>query len=159
MMKTSYGFGANLWRFQGIYSAFWVILIFLLFLPFEPELNESKNGFIMFVFFVMLWGWINLWLQPIVQIEKDGIFIVRLLGMAKRKVKWNNIRIFKKVRTFTRFGLIGTDPRYAVIKIKDGIFLDRRAAILSFFKEYDEFIEAIEKHLSPEDIITDKNYT
>ena len=155
-MKTSYGLGANLWRFQGLYSAFWLILGFLLLSFFEPGFNESsRNEFIVIIFFVILWGWINLWLQPIVQIEEDGIFIIRLLGMAKRKVKWDNIRIFKKIRTFTRFALIGTDPRYTIIKIKDGIFPDRRAVILSFFKDYDKFIEEIEKHLSPEDIITD----
>lgn len=158
-MKTSYGVGANIWRFQGFYSAFWLILLFYLSSKFDSNFNESVMPFIIFTFFVILWGWINLWLQPIVQIEEDGILVKRLGIAARRKVNWNNFKLYKKVRTITRYCLIGTDPRYSIIEIKDGTIFDKRVAILSFFKDYDEFVAQIEKHLDSSDIVTDKNYS
>jgi len=157
MKSTSYSFGAQIFRYQGIYLACCIFII-IAFLPIiQPDYTGAKIHFIALALLFILWGIINLWLQPMVKIDNDGLLIKRL-GVIERKVKWNNFKLFKKVRTVTRFSLIGLDPRYLVVEIKDGLFFDKRISILSFFKGYDEFASEIERNLNSIDIITDKDY-
>ena len=157
MKITSYSFGGSVWRYQGFYVAF-ILAIIVFFLPIiEPGYSGLRIKFIAFILACIFWGLINLWLQPIVKINDEGLLIVRF-GVIQRKLKWNNLKLCKKVRTITRYSLIGLDPRYSIIKIKDGTIFDQHIAILSFFKGYDEFIDIIEKNINSEDITTDEKY-
>lgn len=157
MTETKYSIGGQFWRFQGIYLALCFLGLLFLLPYIEPEFKGSVTVFIVIIYALVFYGCINLWLQPIIRIEEDGLLIIRL-GIVKRKVKWNNIILQKKIRTLTRFSLIGIDPRYVVIKIKDGTFIDNRIAILSFFKGYDIFVKKIEEELKSEDVISDMRY-
>ena len=68
------------------------------------------------------------------------------------------MKLKKKIRGFTRPDVIGSDPRYALIIIKDGTIIDKYAIILPVFKEYDDFISEIESKLSKDDVFTDRKY-
>ena len=148
MRHTSYNFFANLYRYSGFYVAFLIFVgvILALFIEREPiEINLS--GLLFFIFIVLLFGIVNAWIHPVVKIAHDGIIISRFRFIT-RKVTWDKIKLSKKVRTFTKFGLIGLDPRYAFIKIKDATIFDNFIIILSFFNGYDEFIRTIELNIN-----------
>jgi len=119
--------------------------------------SEGLGIFTLFVGFLYLSAWIYLWIHPLVIIEENGIVVVRL-GVVKRSVKWNNFKLYKKLRTITKYGTIGLDPRYILLKIKDATFFDRYIIILPLFKEYTQFSKKIESKLKSDDILTDKKY-
>lgn len=155
-MRIKYSLGGQIYIYQYFLSI--VILIVLYYLiNIIDQRREVKNLFIIIINFDFICGLINLWLHPIVKIENDGLLIKRL-GFIKRKIKWVNFKLYKRLRTITRYGMIGLDPRYALVKVKDATFWDNRVIILPFFKEYDRFIYEIEKNLDPQEVYTDNNY-
>jgi len=159
MKITAYGFGSwgHLIRYQGFYSALCLFMVIMLQPVLQADYSESFIGLYALLIGIIFFGFINLWIHPIVKIEHDGLEVKRFRSI-KRKVKWSNIKLFKKVRTITRHGLMGLDPRYLLIKIKDAILIDRYVIILPFFKGYDEFVADIEGKLKKNDIITDEKY-
>ena len=154
-METKYTFWGKIYRYHGFEAAFWFCIFYLF--EVSKGVNITIVQFLVIFYLFIFWGMIYAWFHPWARIEDNGILISRLY-LARRRVKWNNIKLFKKVRTITRYGLVGDDPRYAVIEIKDGIIADRYITILPFFKDYDAFITEIEKYLDPTDVVTDKNY-
>ena len=147
-MKLKYSFIGQVFRYQLVVSFIFALIIYI----YVRVYNHSSEGlgiFTLFVGFLYLSGWIHLWIHPLVIIEENGIVVVRL-GVIKRKIKWNNLKLYKKLRTLTKYGTIGLDPRYALLKIKDATFFDKYVIILPFFDDYDAFVAQIADKLSEE---------
>ena len=158
-MKTLYGFWGKLYIYGGLFY-FPILIITVILLPYINLNNieiQDKMLILFFLFIASIFGMVNSWLHPFAKIEDDGVLISRLF-FVERKLKWNNIKLYKKVRTITRLGLIGLDPRYALIIIKDATIFDKHIIVLPFFKNYDEFISEIEKNIDAKNVFTDKNY-
>ncbi len=100
---------------------------------------------------------IYLFLFPLVEITDNGLIVKRVF-LIKRLIKWNNMKLTKKVRKATNSQHSGKDPRYLKIAIKDGIWQDKYIFIPSSFKEYDQFVSEIERHLDKDDISKDSDY-
>lgn len=151
---TKYTFWGQLYRFQGIYAAFLVIAVKIFD---QSKVVISLNSFIVIVFFFSAWGLIYLWFHPWLRIENDGL-LIRRLGLVNYKVKWIQLEMYKKIRTVSRYGLIGLDPRYVKLFIKNGIWVDNQVYLLSFMNNYDEFTGKLEERIDSEEIFTDPRY-
>lgn len=154
-MKNNYNFQGKIDLSAPFFIAF---LIFI----FGNIYAKSRNILIpieayIFTLILIVTGMIYLWLHPVVDIVDDGIIVTRLL-LNKRKIKWTNIILKKKIRKITRPRTLGMDPRYLDIIIKDGIWADKHIYIMPFFKDYDSFVYEIEKHLDKNDIYKDSDY-
>jgi len=144
-MLTKYSFWGNLYRHHGYIIAI-VMFLDMLGRSIQSDNNLLINKNLIFICFcIITWGLIFLWLRPIVKIEKNGVLVVRF-GIIKRKVAWDNIEIKKKTRSITRYGMIGLDPRYLIVTIKDGVIADKYLIVLPFFDNYDAFVQEIEKN-------------
>lgn len=146
-MKTSYSFGGNIYRYQGIYSAICILAISFLLTP----SHKLPPEVLILLILSLLWGIINLWFIPIANIDSDKIYIRRLFFF-KQDIYWADIVLYKKVRRITHLGLIGLDKRYSMVFVKNRGILLNRFYVLPFFKYYDTFIQQIEEHIGKANI-------
>lgn len=159
MKTTNYNFWGKWYLYFSILFFLLTMFLIIFFSLKEVKTIDTQGRVILFLFLfsATIFSVIDAWIHPLVKIEDDGVLISRLYFF-KRKIKWSNLILKKKIRTFTRPDFIGIDPRYALIIIKDGTIIDKYVVILPFFKDYDGFISEIERNLNKADIFIDKNY-
>ncbi len=121
--------------------------------------NNQKITFYLFIpgILIQIFAFIYLWLHPFVEITTDGLKVTRIYFF-KRFIIWNNMRLKKKTRKATRPHMLGMDPRYILIVQKDSNWVEKNLFVLPFFKNYDKFVEEIERHLDKNDISKDSDY-
>ena len=152
MQYTNYSIMGHIVRYSVLLGALSVCVVIFALPLIEPSYTDSITGLIAFAAISLFIGIINLWNKPIVFIESDGIRITRL-WLFSRKARWDNLILRKRVRTITRFGMIGLDPRYAILILKDATFADRWIFILPMFDNYDKFIRQLEEHIGKNNVL------
>lgn len=155
MKYTTFG---NLYRYHGVVSTFFLILFAFFANKYNPEVNEVDFSSIFFmVLIVFVYALIYLWFHPVITVNSMGITI-RRISVVTRSIPWDSLTLHKKVRGISRYGLIGLDPRYAILYINDATFIDKKIFLLSWSHEFDQSIAFIEDKIGRERVFTDKGY-
>ena len=136
-MKYKYTFYGEIYRLNGFISA--LILAIVGF--FDNDLHILTNpSYILFLNFVLMYGFIFFWIHPDLIADVKGLEIIRMFGLFRIRIQWKNISLHKGKRTITKYSHIGNDQRFSKVIIKNVNFFEKYFVILAFSENYDEFI-------------------
>lgn len=152
-MKTEYTLYGNLYRSGGL-----IVFGFLIVFDFIDLGILKLNHDIVRLFIFFFIGLAYLWFHPDIEIYDERLEIVRLFGLIRHKICWNEVILFKKISKFPKNGLIGEYQRYARIYSKNTVFYKANFFLILLIKNYEDIIMNIEQRISRESIIEDPKY-